>query len=308
MPRPPWRPRLPRVYDVALSVGACVRSGTRADVAWMVAPRTSDEALAITPGGGRIGGILAGTFDSLLADVADRHLSTGRVVVHTVTPLESQMCGVEAGTVAMFMVVPADQFPSSFWQKLLDRQSVAVICHTRDDEVISVDTKAQSDADDELQAIIAQGPPQSVITDGRITTVFSPVTRLVIAGRGPIADALAAQAVLLGWKAIIEPRPDRVAGLSSQLSPLDAVVVMGHDVESSSQCLMAALESSAGYIGALGSLSMQQARADWLAYRDITDISRVDGPAGVAIGATSPAEIAVSITAAAIYCLKDTDA
>lgn len=65
------------MYDIALSVAACTRSGTRADVAWMVAPVVSDEALAFTPGGGRIGYLASGTFDGLLADVAARQLSRG---------------------------------------------------------------------------------------------------------------------------------------------------------------------------------------------------------------------------------------
>jgi xanthine dehydrogenase accessory factor len=60
---------------------------------------------------------------------------------------------------------------------------------------------------------------------------------------------------------------------------------------------MAALESDAGYIGALGSTAMQQSRADWLAYRDVTDLSRVHGPAGLPLGGRSPAEVAVSIVA-----------
>jgi xanthine dehydrogenase accessory factor len=88
-----------------------------------------------------------------------------------------------------------------------------------------------------------------------------------------------------------------VAGLAASLSPLDAIVVMGHDVETSSRCLLAALEGDAGYIGALGSPAMQEARADWLAYRDVTDLSRVHGPAGLPLGGRTPAEVAVSIVA-----------
>jgi xanthine dehydrogenase accessory factor len=64
--------------------------------------------------------------------------------------------------------------------------------------------------------------------------------------------------------------------------------------------LGAALDSPVGYIGSVGSRKMQGDRADWLAYRGKTDLTRVRGPAGLDIGADSPEEIAVSIVAQAI--------
>lgn len=109
------------MYDIALSVAACARSGTRADVAWMLEPVTSDEALAFTPGGGRIGSLHHGAFDGLLADVAARQLSSGRLVRHVVTELESQISGIPTGTAAEFLVVPAEQFPAETWSRLLAR-------------------------------------------------------------------------------------------------------------------------------------------------------------------------------------------
>lgn len=285
------------MYDIALSVAACVRSGTRADVAWMVAPTVSDEALAFTPGGGRIGGIANGAFDGLLADVAARQLSSGRHVVHAVTALESQVSGIPEGTPVEFLVVPAEQIDPSAWPLLLEREALAVTAALDGDEVTAVSITAEEDTSGAERDAISAGQCLAVRDDRGITAVITPVPRLVIAGQGPIAEALAAQANLLGWKAAIDPRPAMVAGLTASLSPMDSVVIMGHDVETSSTCLMAALDSEAGYIGALGSKAMQQSRADWLALRDVTDISRVNGPAGLDIGAGSPAEIAVSIAA-----------
>lgn len=291
------------MYDIALSVAACARSGTRADVAWMTAPLITDDALAFTPGGGRIGYLASGAFDGVLADVAERQLSRGRRVVYTVTEVEAPVCGLAVGTVAEFLVVPAAQFPAETWQYLLERRPVVIDVDVDDDEVTGVRVASEENATDADRELLKAGSPAVSARPGGITTVLTPVTRLVVAGQGPIADALALQGRTLGWKVAVAARPEIVAGLTAALSPLDAVVVMGHDVESSSRCLASALESDAGYIGALGSRAMQQSRADWLAYRDVTDLSRVNGPAGLDIGARGPQEIAVSIAAQIIELL-----
>lgn len=274
------------MYDIALSVAACVRSGTRADVAWMLAPTVSDDALAFTPGGGRIGSLAGGAFDGALADVAARQFATGRLVRHAVNPVESAVSGLAEGAEAVFLVVPADQLPVGAWQRMLDHEPVRLVVRMAGTEVASVEM---------ADAVPAQ--PGVTQEDDVITSDFAPIPRLVVAGQGPIAQALAAQGSLLGWKVALESRPDLVQGLTASLSWLDAVVVLGHEVEPSSRCLMAALESDAGYVGAVGSQRMQEQRAEWLAYRDVTDLSRVHGPAGLGIGAGTPAEIAVAVVA-----------
>lgn len=68
------------MFDIALSVNACVRSKTRADIAWMVTPDTSVQAIALTPGGGRIGTMFDGAFDGALIDFVNRKLPTGRLL------------------------------------------------------------------------------------------------------------------------------------------------------------------------------------------------------------------------------------
>ncbi len=290
------------MYDISLSVSACARSGTRADVAVMLSPLVSDDALAFTPGGGRIGQLMGGAFDGLLSDVAERKLSQGRRLRHEVNVVESSISGLETGTEVEFLIVPADQFPSDLWPRLLDRQAISFTATLDGDVVTSI--SLGSSVDHEAAAPGPTDRPAVFVADNEVTIVLAPITRLAIAGQGPIAEALAAQGKLLGWKVSVEPRPGMVAGLAASSSPIDGIVVMGHDIEMSSTCLMYALESDAGYIGALGSPAMQDSRADWLAMRDVTDVSRVHGPAGLEIGSKSPAEIAVSITAQMIAALR----
>jgi xanthine dehydrogenase accessory factor len=135
-----------------------------------------------------------------------------------------------------------------------------------------------------------------LVNDDIAVTVFWPVPRLVVVGGGPIADALRTNADLLGWRTEVVADPGVLAGLA----PLDSVVVVAHDLDQAGNAVVAALRSEVGYIGALGSRRMQEARADWLAYRGVTDLSRVHGPAGLDIGARTPAEIALAILAEAV--------
>lgn len=289
------------MYDIALSVAACVRSRTRAVVAWAVSGHFADEALVFTPGGGRIGSLADGAFDGLLADIAARRLPAGRLVLHRVSEIESESCGLPAGSSAAFAVVPADQFPLGLWPRLLRREPVVLRAARAGESITTVTMDAgggSADLGDEPhRRLIDQGESVCIVGDDEIITVLVPTTRLVVAGGGPITEALVAQGRLLGWKVSSESRADLVAGLVAGLSWMDAVVVLGHDVESSSRSLMAALESDVGYLGSVGSAAMQRSRADWLAYRDVTDLSRVHGPAGLDLGARSPAEVAVSIVA-----------
>jgi xanthine dehydrogenase accessory factor len=263
----------------------------------MISPTASNEAVAFTPGGGRVGHLAQGAFDGLLADVASRRLSRGRRVTHEVTSLEAPLCGLAVGTPVEFLVVPADQLPSDIWPTLLEHRPVGIAAEVSEGEVTALEVVTPDSAEGQLAEMLRSGDPAVDLGPGTVLTVFAPIPRLVIAGGGPFAEALGAQGRLLGWQVATETRPEMVAGLAASLSPLDAIVVMGHDVETSSRCLLAALEGDAGYIGALGSAGMQEARADWLAYRDVTDLSRVHGPAGLPLGGRTPSEVAVSIVA-----------
>jgi xanthine dehydrogenase accessory factor len=295
------------MYGITLTVAACLRSGTRADVAWLVdAERLPiidwSDAVVFTPGGGRIGSLAGGALDDRLTDLAGRW-NAGRLVNLEVTEIDALIAGLPSAGSARCLLVPATVLPKALWELASTRQSVCLVCHTDGNEVVSISLYTEDtivDAGAVAEQLFASGTSGSTIVDGAVITVFRAVPRLVVVGNSPVADALAELAAKVGWRIQAFTEAASATGAIAALSKLDKVVVTGHDLELTGGALGAALDSEAGYIGSLGSHRMQQNRADWLAYRGVTDLTRVHGPAGIDIGAETPAEIAISILAEAI--------
>ena len=147
--------------------------------------------------------------------------------------------------------------------------------------------------------------------------VFNPPLRLLIAGAVHIAQPLARMAALAGYDVtIIDPRrafatAERFPGVAlltewpdagvAELRPdaRTAIVTLTHDPKLDDAALSTALNSNSFYIGCLGSKKTHAARLERLrmAGFDEAALARIHGPVGLAIGAKSPAEIAISILA-----------
>jgi xanthine dehydrogenase accessory factor len=151
---------------------------------------------------------------------------------------------------------------------------------------------------------------------GRVfLTVHVPPPRLVVTGAVHISQALAPMAKLVGYDVtIVDPR---TAFASSErfpdvkviadwpdaaLPPLaidhyTAFVALTHDPKIDDPALTHALERDCFYIGALGSKKTHARRIERLKAQGIAEgqLARIHSPIGLAIGAVSPAEIAVSI-------------
>ncbi len=299
------------MYGIALTVAACLRAGTRVHVAWVVGteglPRVDPgDALAITPGGGRVGSLLSGALDDQLADRATQSGPHGRLMSVTVSEVDALVAGLPCGGVARCLVVPASDLPAELWDLLLARQPVCLVTRMAGDDVVGTDLVAAAElatASDDAAELIGRSASGTVVSDGVVATALWPVPRLVIVGGGPIAAALADAGALLGWQIQTATDAGQAAGFIAGLASLDSVVVVGHDHELAGRALSAALASDVGYIGAVGPPRVQRARADWLAYRGVTELERVhglDGPAGLDIGARTPPEVAVAVLAQAL--------
>lgn len=147
--------------------------------------------------------------------------------------------------------------------------------------------------------------------------VQPPARRLVIVGGVHISQFLAPMAKFAGYDVtIIDPRAvftaagrfpgiDTITGWPDEamrtLTPDagTAVVTLTHDPKIDDPGLQAALASDAFYIACLGSRRTHAARCARLRQAGIgeDDLRRLNGPAGLNIGALTPAEIAVSILA-----------
>lgn len=153
---------------------------------------------------------------------------------------------------------------------------------------------------------------------------YEPPRRLLIVGAVQIAQVLAGLARELGIATVvIDPRgrfltPERFPGVTlddrwpdeavEALRPdgATAVVTLSHDPKIDDPALIAALKGGAGYVAALGSRKSHAARRSRLEV-DLTpeQIDRIEGPAGIDIGAIGPAEIALSIAAGMVRALHD---
>lgn len=146
--------------------------------------------------------------------------------------------------------------------------------------------------------------------------VAAPPTRLFVYGAVDTAEALCRAAKLLGWRTVVADArasfatPERipsadellllwpdeaVAAVQPDLGT--AVIVLTHDDKFDLPLIRAALASDAFYVGWIGSRRNQERRRGLLREEGVTDeeLERISGPAGLDIGADTPAETAVSM-------------
>lgn len=125
--------------------------------------------------------------------------------------------------------------------------------------------------------------------------VTSDLTVIVFGGH-TVAASVARLVSAMGWDALVAAGPD---GLDVMLPQADAIVILEHDLALAGPALAAALTSEVAYIGAMGNRATQGVRREWLLAQgfDHGQLARIHGPAGLDIGADTPAEIALAVVA-----------
>jgi xanthine dehydrogenase accessory factor len=151
--------------------------------------------------------------------------------------------------------------------------------------------------------------------------VYGPPPRLVVVGAVDTAEALCSAAGLLGWHTIcVDPRAllatrERIPSADelilewpddalARIAPdhNTAVITLTHDEKFDIPTLKAALRTDAFYVGAIGSRRTQAKRRERLLEEGMTEdeLAQVYGPAGLDLGADTPAEQAISMLSEAL--------
>lgn len=159
---------------------------------------------------------------------------------------------------------------------------------------------------------------RAVFRDGWFAVPVVRAGRLYVFGGGHVSQALVPVAAAVGFRPVVyDDRPEfadkalfplaekTVCGVFEDLSqaltvtPDDYVVIMTRGHKADYEVLAQTLRSGAKYLGCIGSKKKLAICRDRLLAAGFTaeEYARVHAPIGLAIGAETPAEIAVSVTA-----------
>jgi xanthine dehydrogenase accessory factor len=165
----------------------------------------------------------------------------------------------------------------------------------------SAEGEPGADVTDAAGAVTVQNP---CLSGGAIEVFLEPVSpapRVLVVGDTPIAGAVLRLGSELGWNVVgvdgehLEPRPSDLA-----------LVVAAHGRDEL-ETLRRGLESGVPYVGLVASRKRGDGVLAELRGDGVPDdlLARIDVPAGLDIGARTPAEVALSILASIVAVLRD---
>jgi xanthine dehydrogenase accessory factor len=146
-------------------------------------------------------------------------------------------------------------------------------------------------------------PPQMIIFGAVDFTAALARVAKVLGYRVTVCDARAVFATAArfpGADEVVVDWPDQfLQRVGPSLTARDAICVLTHDAKFDVPAIVAGLGTAVGYLGAMGSRRTDRDRVRRLREAGVTEagIARVRAPIGLAIGARSPEETAVSICA-----------
>jgi xanthine dehydrogenase accessory factor len=283
------------------------------------APRPVGAKLAVSEGGELAGSVSGGCVENEVYEAARDVLRGGppRLLTYGISDDLALSVGLPCGGEIDVWVDQPERDELEELAAIAREDRHAVLLIDLEDGSRRLVRQGDGEQTDEL---IRAGQSRIVELGGRhlFADVFGPPPRLFVYGAVDTAEALCAAAKALGWRTIVADArakfatPERIPSADELLvawpeealaavqpDHAAAIVVLTHDDKFDVPLLVGALSGEAFYVGALGSRRNQERRRGRLleAGVDESALDRISGPAGLDIGAHSPAETAVSILA-----------
>lgn len=302
---------------------------------WGSAPVPVGGRLAIFADGTFEGAVSGGCIDGEVITAAEDALLDGRTraLAYGVDDATARSAGLPCGGRIRILLEPLQGANDALYASRLveerRKRRHVVVAIRLGDGVRALYVEGE-DIPDPFAETVARGA-SAIVTDAHGETfvhVLRPAPRVVIVGATQMAQSLVALARTVGYDAVVvDPRtafatPRRfpatrlypewpqdalpAIGLDSRT----AVAVLAHTDHIDDAALITALRSGAGYVGALGSRRNHARRIDRLRKAGLDEglIARIRAPIGLAIGAKTPAEIALSVIAEIVAVLGGNEA
>jgi len=270
------------------------------------APRPLGSKLAISEAGELAGSVSGGCVESDVAVNALEVLETGKpkLLSYGIPDADAWEVGLPCGG-------EIDVFLERFEGELPDPDTPQIVFTVVDGDRVGERWVSQDGEVTRTQLLERDG--EQVFAE-----VLGPPPRLLVFGAVDLAEELCRAAKGLGWRTVVTDARARFATAERVPSADElvvawpeealerfvpdertAVVVLTHEDRWDVPALAGALGTPAFYVGALGSRRTQERRREQLLETGVSEeqLARLCGPAGLDLGAGTPAETALSILA-----------
>jgi xanthine dehydrogenase accessory factor len=301
------------VRDVLETLERWVGEGTRVATATVVktersAPREPGAVLAVSERGEVAGSVTGGCVEPAVYDEAREVLAGGppRLVTYGIADEEAFEVGLPCGgTVHIFV-------------DLAERDIVeGIAAAVREERPVALEVRVAGERIGEKRLVLNGAVPETgLASDELFVSSFLPRPEMYVFGAVDHAAAVATVGRFLGYRVTVcDARakfvtPERFPDVDDLVvewpdrflaqAPVDertVICVLTHDHKFDIPLLKVALETPAGYIGAMGARRTNAERAERLREEGVSEeaLERIHAPIGLDIGSRTPEEVAVAV-------------
>ncbi|MCC5870807.1 MAG: XdhC family protein [Gammaproteobacteria bacterium] len=278
-------------------------------------PRPVGSLLACKSDGTLVGSLSGGCVeDDLIEKLIAGELVTDapQLLKYGLAPEDTEKLGLPCGGHLHVVVEPLAPRHAPTFENIVDRLDQRA-CITRSVRLAAGADMTVAEVEDFAPLALHEAPG----TEPVLEQTYGPRRQLFLIGAGMVSRYLAEMAQALDYDVTVcDPREDMLAQwavpgvrtlcampddavMAHADDPRSAIIALTHDPRIDDMGLMAALDSRAWYVGAMGSSRTSAKRRERLAELDLSpeQIDRLHAPVGLPIGSKTPPEIAIAILA-----------